>query len=262
MPPRSALPRQRSGTLTFNGASTYTGANQPSSPERLLVNGVHTGRRRPQRHRARWAERATATKSPVAAKSLRDPDSIGAAHRRQLGRSVAQRSIYRSAAGTQDRVVVSVPNGLTTPGAANLNVTDTGASFGRYVLLDYVGTPLANLSAFAPGSFTVAGVNSSLVNNTLNTSVDLYVPNPSEVDSQWGVAGSGTWDVGSNWTNAIAPNGLDNVATFGTVLSSGIGTVTLGTPQTVALVNFNSAGSYVLQGNTLTLTTPAADMSA
>ncbi len=162
--------------------------------------------------------------------------------------------------GKADELILTGSNGLNLSASGNngvnLSVTDLGGStYGRYVLIDYNGTALSDLSGFSPNSgFTVNGVSSSLVNNTLNTSVDLYVPNPNEHDSTWSAGTSNQWQTGvtGNWTNAVVPGNADDVAIF---TDTGAGTVTLANPETVALVNFNtSTGSYNISGtSTLTL---------
>src|SRR5439155_6325126 len=62
-----------------------------------------------------------------------------------------------------DRVVVSNPDALTRAGVSTVNLADLGGtSAGTYVLLDYSGTPLADLSAFTIGTVP-SGFTATLV---------------------------------------------------------------------------------------------------
>src|SRR5262249_27067725 len=104
--------------------------------------------------------------------------------------------------GGAGQIHVFRANGLTFTPHAHVNFTHLGGTpSGAFVLVDYPGSPLADLSGFTPTSgINLGGVSGSLQNNALNTSVDLYLPNPAEVDSQWGVNGNGTWTNNANWT--------------------------------------------------------------
>src|SRR5262249_39115439 len=138
--------------------------------------------------------------------------------------------------GDADKLVVTATGGLSLSGTSNFNFTQNSPTYGRFTLIDYSGTPLVDLSNLSPATTSVNGVTEPLVTNTLNPSVDLYVPNPAEVDSQWGVNGSGTWTNNGNWTNNTAPNGADNVATFGAINTT-FANVDLPGAQTVAFMN-------------------------
>jgi fibronectin-binding autotransporter adhesin len=78
------------------------------------------------------------------------------------------------------------------------------------------------------------------------------VPNPAARDSTWSGASSNQWDTAAtgNWTNGLVPGAPDDVATF---TNTGAGAVTLASPRTVSLINFNSTSNYTLSGSTLTL---------
>ena len=75
---------------------------------------------------------------------------------------------------------------------------------------------------------------------------------PSRIPPAGAAHPSREWTVNGNWLNNIAPNLADDVAIF---TDANAGTITLASPQTVALMDFNtSAGSYDISGtNTITL---------
>ncbi len=64
----------------------------------------------------------------------------------------------------------------------------------------------------------------------------------------WALAGSGSWDSSSSWTQGL-PSGSNSTATFAGSIT-GNATVTLATPRTLGAVNFeNSSYSYTLAGS-------------
>ncbi|HWI59244.1 MAG TPA: autotransporter-associated beta strand repeat-containing protein, partial [Bacillota bacterium] len=63
---------------------------------------------------------------------------------------------------------------LTASGKTTINVFGYGWPVGQFTLVDYTGTPLANLNNFALGALPY-GVTASLSNNVANTSIDLVV---------------------------------------------------------------------------------------
>ncbi|WP_237712349.1 autotransporter-associated beta strand repeat-containing protein [Pedosphaera parvula] len=69
---------------------------------------------------------------------------------------------------------LNVSGSLTASGTTIVNVNGYGFSVGQFTLVDYTGTPLANLNNFQLGSLPV-GVVASLSNNAANTSIDLVV---------------------------------------------------------------------------------------
>ena len=65
--------------------------------------------------------------------------------------------------------------------------------------------------------------------------------------SAWKGSGGGNYNLTSNWTNNLVPNGVDAIANFsGTILEPS--TVTLNSPMTLGTLIFNSPQSYTLAG--------------
>jgi hypothetical protein len=65
-------------------------------------------------------------------------------------------------------------------------------------------------------------------------------------NSTWNVDASGSWSVASNWTDGI-PNAVDATAIFGSIITASR-TVTVDSPQTVGVINFDSTNSYTVSG--------------
>jgi autotransporter-associated beta strand protein len=258
-----------SWTLSLTGTNTYTGVTQINQGT-LLVNGTHNG-----------GGTYTVAGDPLGlglAATLAGTGQISATINLSgnllpggggtVGAFTAGTLLTQSGSsiqfdvggGNADELILTGSSGLNlSAGGPNIGVSDIGGStYGRYVLIDYNGTALTDLNGFSPNSgFTVNGVSSSLVNNTLNTSVDLYVPNPNEHDSTWSAGTSRQWQTGvtGNWNSGPVPGNADDVAIF---TDTAAGAVTLANPETVALVNFNTTtGSYNI-GGTSTLTLDAS----
>jgi hypothetical protein len=67
-------------------------------------------------------------------------------------------------------------------------------------------------------------------------------------DQKWGQDNSGSWNERSNWNNGIVPDGNDQEATLGGVISSPQ-TVFTRTDVTVKSITFHNASQYVVAGN-------------
>ena len=107
--------------------------------------------------------------------------------------------------------------------------------------------PLANVASFALSTATVGGKSVSLVNNTLNTSVDLVALNPSAVDGTFTANGGGSFGTNTNWTGTSVPSGLDVTANFTSATTPG--TVNVASSQTLGFLSFTAgAGAYTLNG--------------
>ena len=67
------------------------------------------------------------------------------------------------------------------------------------------------------------------------------------VSEPWNGPGGGSFNLASNWTNNIVPNGVDAIATFSGNITTP-STVTLDSPVTLGTLIFNSSQSYTLAG--------------
>src|SRR5205823_1234187 len=153
-----------------------------------------------------------------------------------------------------------VNNALTLAGVSTFNLADLGGTTtGTYTLLDYAGSPLADLSNFTIGT-TIPGFTATLVNDTANTSVDLQLSPGGPTNASWAVDADGNWSVGGNWAGSNAPNAAGAVATFGTVITAPR-TVTVDSPQTTGAIVFDNANKYTVAG-TSTLTLQASSGAA
>ena len=71
---------------------------------------------------------------------------------------------------------------------------------------------------------------------------------PTPTGQEWGTDVSGNWNVEASWNNGIVPDGNDQEATLGGVISSPR-TVFTETDVTVKSITFHNASQYVVAGN-------------
>ena len=170
-------------------------------------------------------------------------------------------------------VKVTGSNLFTLPGSgtSTINIVNTGAmGTGTYHLFDYTGTAVTDLSTLALANLQSGLFNLSLVNNTVNTSIDLDV---SAITQQWKKGGSNTnWSTAGNWWTSVIPNAAGAAAAFIDNNSSGGGTafaatesVTLDASKTVGTLAFQNTGTaFTLSassGQTLILDNNGVDAS-
>jgi hypothetical protein len=163
----------------------------------------------------------------------------------------------RQFGNTTDQVLIPWDNGLTfaTPNSKtqiNLNVVTGGA--GTFSLIDYQGAALTDLLSRFQLSVANPGIYQySLLNNLLDTSLDLVVTQPI-VNTTWQVDNSGTWSTPANWTsNPLAPNALGSTVNFGTITTAR--TVTMDATYDIGTANFTSSAPFTIAGgNNTTLT--------
>ncbi len=104
---------------------------------------------------------------------------------------------------------LSVNGNLTASGTVVVNLNGYGFAAGQYPLVDYNGTPLADLSHFSVGAMPV-GVTAYLSNNVANTSIDLVITSVSVanwiplVNSDG--FGSSSFISAGNWQDGSAPS--------------------------------------------------------
>ena len=163
-----------------------------------------------------------------------------------------------------DKVVVSANNGLAATGVSTFTLSNLGGlTAGTYTLIDYAGTPLADLSNFTLSSGVLGSFNVALVNNTADTRIDLSVSTGVGVppgSGTWSNASAdGKWTTNANW-NVGQPSAATHIATFdGTVPAGGI--VNVDAPQTIGGLVLNNANGYTLSGSTITLDNGASPAS-
>ena len=133
----------------------------------------------------------------------------------------------------------------------NGNVTLSGTvafgtgvwNVGTFTLLNYTGTSSGIWTTTIPGA--------SIVNDTGNKRVMLTVVNPGYVS--W-VGANSTWSTPTNWNPNVAPNSTTVIADINQVYGSS-GTITLDTNATVNQLNFNSASTTWLLGQSANVLT-------
>jgi autotransporter-associated beta strand protein len=160
---------------------------------------------------------------------------------------------------TTPLITITGDNLFTLSGNSTIDIINTGLmAAGTYHLFDYTGTTpdFAKLALAEPHSGLF---NLSLLNNTSNSSFDLYV---TAFEQQWKKGGTDTnWSTTGNWWTGVAPNGAGAAALFlnnnGYTPFGATETATLDTSKTVGSVAFNNPNTAftieAASGTTLTL---------
>src|SRR5439155_9869272 len=148
-----------------------------------------------------------------------------------------------------DRINVTQTDKFTLANVSTVNVSDLGGAVpgAEYVIIDYAGTPLADLSGFSLSSQTLGNYAISLINDQANTQVKLRVadvPPP-----HWNVDGSGSWGNDLNWSTFVQPNSPSDAANFLKKITTAA-TVTLDGPKTVNQITFDNANTYTIAAGT------------
>jgi autotransporter-associated beta strand protein len=98
---------------------------------------------------------------------------------------------------------------LSASGITTINISGYGFTAGQFPLIQYTGTPLANLDGFRLGALPI-GLAASLINNTANNSIDLLVTAVSALP--WvplvvtDTAGLSSFNNGYSWQDGNAPS--------------------------------------------------------
>jgi len=113
---------------------------------------------------------------------------------------------------------------FTVSGVTVINLSGYGFTAGQQLtLVDYSGTPLANLNNFSLGALPV-GVTATLSNNVANTSIDLVITSVGL--STWiplansDALGSTSFNAAGNWLNFTAPSAGSGYFTRAFILRS------------------------------------------
>jgi hypothetical protein len=175
--------------------------------------------------------------------------SVGTLTAGSLSLSNASVNVELDATGA-DKIVVSTPDGLSLSGTSTIALTNLGGlNAGTYTIIDYSGTPLADLGHLSLASSTLGNFNVALHYNSLDpTSIDLSVIS-NITNATWNFNGDGTISDATKWDGGV-PNGIDNIANFGThggsITASPV-TVTLDQNTTLGVINFDHpSSSYTL----------------
>ena len=80
----------------------------------------------------------------------------------------------------------------------------------------------------------------------------LVMPEVRAQSSTWNSATGGNWTDNTKWTGNFVPNGKDDTATLGSIISSNQ-TINVNSPVTVGTLNINDNNSYTVSGSQLTL---------
>jgi hypothetical protein len=122
-----------------------------------------------------------------------------------------------------------------------------GPSLGDLTLQSYLPANTDNVEYIYSTSTLPAGNYAFMITGdpTLTTTVGFsYIL---AVPSQWNVNASGNWNLASNWDDNTIPNGIDRLATLGSITTAPH-TVFTDIPITLGSLHFNNANRYVLAG--------------
>lgn len=129
---------------------------------------------------------------------------------------------YDQLSGTP-AVALNIAGGVNVSGTTTINVLGYGFSAGQFPLVDYTGTPLANLSNFQLGALPY-GVTATLSNNTANTSIDLVVTAVGLLNWVPLVAndgfGASSFNTGNSWQDFTPPSNINGYSTRSFLLRS------------------------------------------
>ena len=147
-------------------------------------------------------------------------------------------SIYSVSMGGFGTLNLSLGNVITSAGSDAFAGT-----------LDIVGAIHAGeLMSYAGHTGTFAASNLSGAYQLLYGSTELDIV--SSGPPTWSAAGSGSWNIGTNWSSGSAPSGVGVTAVVGTATNSTV-SITLDTPQTLGTLVFSNTGGNSSAGYSL-----------
>ena len=214
-----SLTKVGAGTETLSGGFTYSGATTvsagtlnlstvlgvvPSTPGNLIVGdgavltaNVSAGTPLP-------ANNVAVGNNSTLTLTLNNAfNGINAGGGLTLQNNATNNFIYGSLIANPTAPAINIAGGISAPGSIILiNVSATGLKTGTFTLIKY-GT--GTLSSIANFQLTPPpGVFATLVNNTLNQSIDINITQtPNEL--AWNGVNGTSWDLTTpNWTNLIA----------------------------------------------------------
>lgn len=191
------LTKRGNGTLTLSGTGpTYTGPTLVTAGTLNILSGS-----------ANNLNSLTVTNAALGMTKSYALGSINATDLKLAGNSAL--NINYDLLNNPPDTAINASGNFTVSGACVINLNGYGFTAGQQLtLLDYSGTPLANLNNFSLGILPV-GVTASLSNNVANTSIDVVITSAGL--SNWiplansDALGTSSFNAGGNWLNFTAP---------------------------------------------------------
>lgn len=145
--------------------------------------------------------------------------------------------------------------------AAEVNISLSPGTHHLTLPLIALGNPFtgtANVqfaSLFGPDQNTQFTATSwqLFINKSADQTLQVYIDNVAVQNNQtsvWKTDNDGAWSSSSSWIGVptVVPNGVDALAIFSSITSTGTRTVTVDSPQTVGGLDFNGSGTFILSG--------------
>ena len=130
-----------------------------------------------------------------------------------------------------------------------------GPSLGDVTLQSYLPANTDNVEYIYSTSTLPAGNYAFMITGDATRATNVGFSYILAVPSQWNMNGSGNWNTAANWDNNAIPNGVDQLATLGSVTTAPH-TVFTDIPITLGSLHFNNANKYVLaSASSLTMQT-------
>jgi autotransporter-associated beta strand protein len=181
------LTKLGTGTLTLTGPNTYIGPTTVSAGT-LMVSSATTS----------TGDYTVADNAGFGAAVLSANTQLNAANLTVSGTTAASLNFNLGNFGNPVNAPLNVTGTLNLSGNITINVADALPQIGQFPLIKY-GT-LSGSPTFILGSLPM-GIAATLVNNTLNNSIDLNITGVNL--PRWDGQAGGTWDIGltTNWVN-------------------------------------------------------------
>jgi len=122
-----------------------------------------------------------------------------------------------------------------------------GASLGDATLKSYLPANTDNVEYIYSTSTLPAGNYAFMITGDPALSANVGFSYILSLPPEWNVNSAGDWNNSANWADRTVPNGTDQIATLGAVITTAH-TAYTDTPITLGTLHFNNANTYVLTG--------------
>ena len=186
------LTKLGTGTLTLSGGSSYTGPTVIKGGGVVLLPSSVS-----------YASTPVTVSNATLSVDVSGGASLSATSMTLQNNATVSLN-YGGLGGNPSTPGLNIAGSLIAPGTGlTISVNGIGFRPGTFTMIDYTGTPLANLANF---SLSLApGLSATLSNNTANTSIDLVITTAPQNLTWYGT--NANWDINTtfNFNNATLP---------------------------------------------------------